>query len=276
TQSQLINSMSAQMGAGSIRRDFKSSNEPHTLALRLNGRFRTAFPDGKPTPEEEPGAEDNKNETGSAEKEPPADDSDSLIESVKPTTVIIVGDVDMLYDQFAVQELPFFGQRTYQPINDNINLLINAVEQLAGGAELAAVRSRGRFDRPFDRVLALQREAEKRWFVREKTLQDKLQSTRERLETLQSKKDKSQRFILSPEQRTEIERFRQEEIKMEQELKAVRKNLRKGIERLGARVKAINIILMPAIVCLAGLSFGFYRRYKATKSSRSSSEKAKS
>lgn len=261
-QSQLINSMFAQMGAESIRRDFKSGNERHALALRLHGRFKTAFPDGKPTSDADLKKDDNDKQANTSENETPADDTDSLKESIKPGTVIIVGDVDMLYDQFAVQELIFFGQPVYQPINDNINFLANAVDQLAGGSDLAAIRSRGRFDRPFHRVIALQREAQERWLMQEKALQEELESTRERLEALQSKKDKSQRFILSPEQQEELERFRQEEMKTQQELKRVRKNLREGIERLGVRVKVINILLMPAIVCLTGVSFGLYRQYR--------------
>jgi ABC-type uncharacterized transport system involved in gliding motility auxiliary subunit len=40
----------------------------------------------------------------------------------------------------------------------------------------------------------------------------------------------------------------------------VRKNLREGIEELGVKVKVINILAVPVLVCLAGLAFGWYRR----------------
>ena len=263
-QSQLINSMAIEMGSEEIRRDFQSGYERLNLAVRLHGRFKTAFPDGKPKAESEADKSNDDNKTGKEKKEEPADDTVSLRESVEPATVIIIGDVDMLYDQFTVQELSFFGQRAFQPINDNMNFLANAVDQLSGGADLAEIRSRGRFDRPFDRVLALQRKAQERWLMREQALQEKLETTRERLEALQAEKDKSQRFILSAEQQQEIERFKQEELKTQRELKQVRKNLREGIEQLGVKVKAVNIILMPVIICIAGLAFALYRRIKVT------------
>jgi ABC-type uncharacterized transport system involved in gliding motility auxiliary subunit len=181
-------------------------------------------------------------------------------ESSKPSTVILVADVDMLYDTFAVQETPIFGQHVFQPLNDNINFFANAVEQLSGSADLAKIRARGRLDRPFGRVQELQSEAQQRWMVQERTLQEQLTATQERLESLQSKKDKNQRYILSAEQEQEIAKFKQEEIKTQHELKQVRKNLREGIEELGAKVKVINILAVPVLVCLAGLAFGWYRR----------------
>ncbi len=251
-QSQTVNPMLAQLGSEVLRRDFKPGLKRLNLAVRLQGKFQTAFPDGKPAPAPKP-----EEETEPA-PEPPA--GEPLRESTLPTTILLVADVDLLFNAFAVQELNFFGQRVFQPINDNLNFFFNALEQLSGNADLAGIRSRGRFDRPFDRVLALQHEAQQRWLLQEKALQEKLDTTRDRLEALQSQKDSSQRYILSPEQQQEIENFRQEQIKTQRELKQVRKKLREGIERLGVAVKVVNIVLVPALVVLAGLAFGLYRR----------------
>jgi len=193
----------------------------------------------------------------SRKKEEPA--ASPIKESSSPTTIILVADVDLLYNQFAVQELDFFGNHVFQPMNDNLNFFFNALEQLSGNTDLGKIRSRGRFDRPFDRVQALQHEAQERWFLQEKKLQAKLDSTRERLEELQSKKDTSQRYILSPEQEKEINNFEQDQLKTQRELKQVRKKLRKGIERLGVIVKIVNIVLVPTLVVLVGVAFWVFR-----------------
>lgn len=252
-QAQLINPMTAQLGSEAIRRDFQAALKKMSLAVRLQGKFKTAFPEG--APQETAAAEDK--EQKKDEPKPPAP---PLKESAAPTTVILVGDVDLLYDAFAVQELNLFGVRAYQPVNDNINFFINAVDNLAGSAELARVRARGQFERPFDRVIALQRQAQEKWLRQERALQKELAATQERLAALQSQKDKNQKFILSPEQEEEIKHFRAEQMKTQRALKQVRKNLREGIERLGAIVKAINILLVPAGVAAAGLIFAWYRR----------------
>ncbi len=254
-QSQLINPMLIQAGSEALRRDFKPGLKRLNLAVRLQGAFQTAFPDGKPKAAPKP---DGKEGEPPPETEEPVDTL--LKASAKPTTIILVADVDLLFDQFAVQELNFFGNRVFQPINDNLNFFFNALEQLSGSSDLARIRSRGRFERPFDRVQAIQRAAQERWFLKEQALQEKLDATRERLDALQSKKDKSQRYILSPEQEQEIKAFKQEQLKTQDELKQVRKNLRQGIERLGGVVKAVNITLMPLIVIAGGVLFWLYRR----------------
>jgi len=262
TQSQLINAMTAQFGSEAIRRDFQASLKRMNLAVRLQGRFKTAFPEGAPKASPKNDAGTDKDQKTDEPKKP---DSPCLKESEKPTTVILVADVDLLYDAFTVQEMNVFGTRAQQPMNDNINFFANAVDNLAGSADLAKIRSRGRYDRPFDRVIALQRQAQEKWLVKERELQKQLETTRERLENLQNQKDKNQKYILSPEQEIEINRFRQEQIKTQRELKQVRKNLREGIEQLGVKVKVINILLVPVLVAGAGLLFAWYRRSR-TKS----------
>lgn len=256
-QSQLVNSMSAPMGAEALRRDFNPGLKRRNIALSLQGNFKTAFPEGRPKAKLDLETNDQNTDSDQDKSETPLE---ALEASAQPTSIILVADVDMLFDQFAVQELSFFGQRVFQPINDNINFFINALEQLAGSTDLAQVRCRGRFERPFDRVLVLQHAAQKRWLLQERTLQEKLDATRQRLEALQSQKDKNQRYILSPEQEQEINSFKQEQIKTLAELKKVRKNLREGIEQLGVIVKVINIALMPILVILAGVGLGLYRR----------------
>ena len=49
-QSQLVDPMMAAMSAGQIQNNFASSGIEYSLAIRLTGKFKTAFPDGKPKP----------------------------------------------------------------------------------------------------------------------------------------------------------------------------------------------------------------------------------
>ncbi|NLB55940.1 MAG: GldG family protein [Lentisphaerae bacterium] len=180
-----INLMSVQFGADAIKRDFKSSYKEHTLALRLHGNFKSAFPDKAPD-----------NEENSA--------TVHLSESLNPGAVILVGDVDMLFDQFCVQESNFMGFRAFQPLNDNITFFANAVEQISGSETLIGIRSRGTTQRPFTRVLKLQKQAQLKWLEEERQLENKLNDLRVRLNSLQqTEKDHSQRFKLSPEQEQE-------------------------------------------------------------------------
>jgi ABC-type uncharacterized transport system involved in gliding motility auxiliary subunit len=232
----------AEAQSGSIK--IPALKQQLALAVRLQGSFKSAFPNGRPVDEAAT------NETASVEQ--------GLTESAKPGTVILVGDVDMLADSFAMQTMNFFGQQIHQPRNDNLSFAINLTEQLSGSEALIGLRSRGSFDRPFDRVLDLEKQAQMKWQTKEQQLNDKLQQTQSRLSALQQTKDDGQQMILTPEQQAEIKQFREQVFQTQQELKEVRKNLRSDIERLGAQLKVINIAGVALLVALFGIVRGIW------------------
>lgn len=254
-QSGLINAMSARMGGSAIRSQFKPSPTPQHLALKLTGTFQTAFPDGKPKSKADAG------DTAENEAEASADataENASLTEG--KSVVIVVADVDILFDQLCVEATNFFGQQAHRPLNDNLAFFANMVETMAGSSDLIGIRSRGTFNRPFTTVDKLEAEAVSKWREKEAGLESSLREAQQQLKELQTKKDNQQRFILSNEQREAIERFRKKEFEIKQQLKDVRKNLRRDIEVLGIRLKVINIALMPLLVALAGIAYGIHRK----------------
>ena len=238
-----VAAMMARMGAEAVRHEFKSGDKRLDLIVRLFGKLKTAFPGGLP-------------ESGGA---PP------LSESRQESTVIIVGDVDMLYDRFCVRELDFLGFKTHQPMNDNLVFFANVVDQLAGGADLVGVRSRGKTDRPFKRVMDLEAKAKSRWRQEEQALQTTLEDAQRRLNELQSQKEQSQQYIVSPEQQKEVEKFLAQELETKKQLKKVRRSLREDIERLGMWVKLVNVMLMPLCVGLFGVGFWAVRRTRSRR-----------
>lgn len=217
------------------------------LAARLQGKFKTAFPDGKPV---KPDA--------AATNAAPAETW--LKESAKETAVILISDADMLNNDYCVSGLNIFGQTLYQPMNDNLNLALNMSEQMTGDEALIGLRSRGTYDRPFDRVVAMEREAQERWQQEATKLQEKLNMAQARINELQAGKQQGQEYILSPAQKAEIEQFRKERFETQRQLKEVRKNLRWNIESLGLKLKVINLFAIPLLVALFGIYHGWKRR----------------
>ncbi len=252
--SQLVEGMMAQFSGEQITKDFKPSGTPQKLAIRLSGKFKTAFPDGKPV-EKQADKKDEKKDEKKTE--------DSLKETKGDNAVILVGDSDILYDQFCVQVQNIFGQKVVIPRNGNLNLVQNMVEQMAGDSNLIEVRSRATLNRPFTVVQKMQAQAEASYRNKIKELEDGLQETQKRLNELQSKKEKGQRFILSPEQQQEVERFKKQEAGSKKELKEVRRNLRQDIDALENRVKWLNIAGMPMVVTLFGVGRAFLKGQRA-------------
>ena len=251
--SQMVEGFMAQLSGEQIAKEFKSDGKKRELAIRLTGKFKTAFPEGKPAD-----APDKKD--GDAKDKKDDKKADSLKESAGETAVILVGDADMLFDQFCVQIQEMFGQRIVIPRNGNLTLVQNFVEQLSGDSNLIGTRSRATLNRPFTLVREMQAKAEENYRAKIKKFEEELQGTQRKLNELQRNKDKNQRFILSPEQQQEIEKLRKEEVRMKKELKEERKHLRRDIDSLENRIKWLNIAGMPLLVTFSGLALALFKR----------------
>lgn len=248
----LMTGMEATMGTMAGTTSFQRATEPLYLALRLTGLFPTAFPDGRPKDADQPA-----DVPGAPPKEA------ALQKGTQPGAVVLVGDADVLSDAYAVRRLPMFGRSAYQLMNDNVNFVANLAGQLSGSDTLIGLRSRGTFDRPFTRVLALQKNAQEQWRQEELKLQERLRETQMKLDELEALKDPAQRLVVTPEQQKEVDQFRQQLIETRRQLKDVRKNLRREIEALGLWLKGLNTAAMPALVIVMGLAHGWRRRRRA-------------
>lgn len=257
--SMLVDKMMAQFGGGADIKDFKPEDKEFTLALRLTGKFKTAFPDGKPG--ETPAKPEDKKEGEEATSD--AAKPEFLKESTRDGVVVLVGDTDLLYDQFSVQIQNFFGQKLIAPFNGNLSFAQNLVEQLMGDSDLIRVRSRGVQRREFVVVKNIQAQAEQRYRDTIKRLEDDVAETQRKLNDLLANRDpKNQRVILPPDIQEEIANLRAKEVKTNRELKEVRKQLRRDIDALETRLKWLNIAAMPALVAVAGISLAVIKRKK--------------
>jgi ABC-type uncharacterized transport system involved in gliding motility auxiliary subunit len=255
-QSALVEGFMAQMGGDAISKDFKPSGTTNAIAIRLAGKFKTAFPEGKPADTKPEDDKDGKKEETKA--------GDSLKEAKGENVVVLIGDADMLYDQFSVQIQNIFGQKIVIPRNGNLNLAQSVVEQMTGDSNLIGVRSRATLNRPFTVVQDMQAKAEESYRAKIKQIEDDLRETQTKLNELQAKKEKGQqRMILSPEQQAEVEKFRKKEAEAKRELKEVRKNLRKDIDSLENTLKWANIAGMPILVAAFGIVLAVVKNKRA-------------
>ncbi len=257
--SQLVEPFMAQMSPSKIVDEFKSADTSYALAIRLEGKFKTAFPDGKP---EAAKTDDKDKDEKKDEKKAEDKGKDTLKETKTDNAVLLIGDTDWLSDQFSVQVQNFFGQRIVQPRNGNLPLTQNIVEQFAGDQNLIGVRSRGTLNRPFTVVKEMQAQANARFQAEIAKLQKEVDETNQKLTELQGKKEGNQRAFLSKEQQEEIEKFKRKRVEANKHLKLVRRSLAKDIESLELRTKVINIAGMPLLVAAAGIALALVRKQK--------------
>ena len=234
----LADAMGLQFG-GPIR--VNPDNVQRTMAARLSGTFKTAFPKGPDYKE------------GSTNAVP-------KVVASGTGTVLLFADSDFLADQFCVQTINTIFGTMAQPMNDNLALFSNVIEQFAGREELIGVRSRGPSNRPFAKVDALEAKALAKFQHKQSELEAALQETQQRLSALQKQKSGNDRLLLSKEQKDEILQFRKMQADTRRQLKNVRKELTADIDSLGLTLKVVNILLVPALVIAFGIFHGLRRR----------------
>ena len=132
-------------------------------------------------------------------------------------------------------------------------MIANILDNLSGSSALISIRGRATFSRPFERIDALKRQADDRLRAKALELQSELQQTESKLTELQSKRNDQTSIMLSPEQEAELKRFTAEKTRVRKELRETQRGLDVDINRLGTRLKILNIAIAPLIVAIAGV-----------------------
>ena len=243
-------------------REFRPDGVSYVLAARVGGKAGSAFPGGPPPPEA--GVEGAESDSASASasesaSQDPAAGAEPAADHLAAgeINVIVVGDTDLLQDQFWVQRQNLFGQSIPIPISANGSFVINALDNLTGSDDLIGIRSRGRFLRPFTVVNELRQDAELRFRETEKVLMQRLEETEARLSELRT--GEGDDIALTDDQRNAIIEFTNERVRVRRELREVRHSLRKDIETLESSLKFINIALVPIVIGIGGLLAGLHR-----------------
>ncbi len=231
--------------------EFVSEGISHTIAARISGVIETAFPDGRPIVEVEALDEEDPTEEESV--------SEHLSSSNNEVNILVFADTDMLSDRMWVQVGQFMGQRIPRPFSNNGDMVINALDNLGGGADLSSIRGRGTYSRPFTRVIQLQRQADDRLRVEEAELLDRLAEAEASLAELNQDENGELVGQVTPEIQAEVDRFNEQMLETRRSLREVQYQLTEDIEQLGANLKLINTALIPVLLSLLALLLSYLR-----------------
>ncbi|WP_191058416.1 Gldg family protein [Geminicoccus harenae] len=230
-----------------VLRAFQPGSEPLTLAARLTGPAKSAYP--TPPASDDPAA-------------PPA--SAHLAEAQAPLNVVVVADADLLEDQAWLAAQPG-GQGQPLPIASNADMVLNLLDTLAGSDALLSLRGRDITLRPFTRIQELQRTAEAEYRVKEEELTASLEEVQAKLQDLGGIGEDQQGMVLTEAQRQEVQGFRARMLDLRAELRAVQLALNQEIDRLEGRLTLINILAVPLAVAVIAVLVALWRRMRTRK-----------
>ena len=223
----------ASTNPSSLLEGYQPQGQNYVIAARLRGTFASAFPEFAKRP-------------------------GHLSTSAPNTEVILVADTDLLTDRLWVETQSFLGQPLLSAFANNGDFINNMVDNLSGSSALLSIRGRSTSQRPFTRVQALRRVADRKFLQKEKELESELADTKRRLEELQPSKG-TRDTSTSAEQKQEIEQFLQRQLAISKELRDVQHQLNAEIDALGTQLKVMNIVMLPALITLVGLMYGWKR-----------------
>lgn len=221
--------------------------DPVVLAARLQGQLGTAFPEGKPDNSER--------------------NVDHLAAAADNVNVIVVGDADMLADRNWIRQRQVLGQPIAEAFANNGAFVLNAIEQMSGGTVLADLRGRGVSWRPFEKIQALERQAEARYLEKQQQLMARIQAAENQLRQL-SETNSADGEILSQESQKAVNQFRSELLATRAQLREVQFNLRSEVESLKSWVTLLNVGVFPAIFAAFALMFALRRPRRPLPGSR--------
>ena len=235
---------SEAMSAESKAKDSLEKEGKLPVALRLTGTFKSAFPEGvSDMTDEEKAALKKEGEGG---------------------MVTLVADSDLLVAEFALKlvRTPFGMMRSQ---NSNLDFVLNLVEENIGNPNLIGLRTRGKLQRGFDRVEAIEKQAREDSKAEEEKLQERINDINEELTKLAEQSKNRQEFFSSSEVQEAEKKANKELMKFNKELREVRRGEREAVESLGTKLKALNIAAVPVAVALFGLVRLVSRRRRSNR-----------
>jgi len=212
---------------------------PLTLGVLVDGVITSAFPDGPPASE--------------IEFEPALHRD----QSAGDVEIVVLADVDLLDPAFFLRVDPVQGE---QLVADNLALILNLTDRLAGDRSLVSLRSRSGSDRPMTRVDDLRSAAEARYLSLQESLQAELFQAETALAELTQAGRASALGGATDGDAAEADALRAEILDARERLREIERGFRVEIDALENRLLLWTLWFPPLGVVLAGALVLIIRR----------------
>lgn len=201
----------------SLLREYQPEKTPVTLAARVTGKVKSAF-------------------------------SDKFVEN---TNIVVIANADFLHDHFWATTQNFLGNQIVIPTSGNGNLLLNALDNLAGSDALISIRSKDSYTRGFDKIHELELKSQNKFQQAEEALLKRIEDTKQKLAAMEQQK-------LSIEHKKEEDLFRKDLVETRKQLREVRRSLREDIQLLENKIKFFTIIFMPLLIIISCIGYRLF------------------
>ncbi len=231
-----------------VREQGTGLGERMPLAVRIEGKFTTAFPDGQPDAGDEDAASDS-----------------HLATSEEATAVYVIGDVDFLYDDLWYNQVNYMNQRVAMVVRDNFYLVQNALDELTGGVDLIGLRSRSSTRRPLEKIEEMQRLAQEAFQAKILETEERLAEVEREIGSIRVVQRGNQLvFNLTEEQLAKLDELKEKRLELRKEMRQIRREQREDVEALQNFWIRFNIFLVPFLIAHFGIILALFRMRRKT------------
>lgn len=230
---------------------FVDGERPVSMGYLVTGRFKSSFPEGIEVEVDGPKDPNDPNEPKKIKKHVAG-----LTEATADCAVAVFADVDFISDQLAYAN-SFFGKMV---VGDNSALLMNTVEELGGSGDLIAIRSRGNFKRPFVVVDKIEQEAERASADEVAVINAQIDGFNQKLQELvSSAKGEDEQKILGSDIVKTKRQLEMDIRNAQKTLRSIKEKSQVETDRLGNKLKMVNIAAVPGVILLVAVVLGVWR-----------------
>ena len=169
--------------------------------------------------------------------------------SIKNINVVVFSDADFIRNAFWARIQKFLDTNVIEATSDNGSLVTNVFNSMTGYDEFIDLSNKEAPFRPFVVVQKLQAEAEQMYLGQEQQLQAELDNILNKIQNLSGGRD-SETVNLSDKQLMELANFQLQVESTRQQLREVRRNLSKDIDRLANQINILNTFLIPLLLII--------------------------
>ena len=167
-----------------------------------------------------------------------------------PLDIIVVGDSDLLYDNFWTTHQTILENNYAIPVLDNINFVLNALDALREDDTLINLRGKSYKSRPFNEIEQARIYAAKDFKVKEKEIFDNLARAKAGMQEIIGKRIFENRETFTPDELAIIAGIRKQIDKERRNLFEIRLNFNDQTTKLKNTLKFATVYTIPLILLL--------------------------
>ncbi|MBE6445103.1 MAG: DUF4340 domain-containing protein [Alphaproteobacteria bacterium] len=167
-----------------------------------------------------------------------------------PLDVIVVGDSDLLYDNFWTTHIQVLNNHYSIPAMDNANFVLNALDVLRGDLSLVNLRGKKYKNRQIKTITDLRKSALAKFKIQENEIFDNINKAKIGMQEIIAKRHFEKRINFTSEELAVIAKIRKQINDNRKELYNIRNNLNTDIYRLETTLKWFNIYFVPIIILI--------------------------